>query len=708
MTVGEGQAAPPAGPPSPGGGEDGTLNRAEKPAIAARLRYLPGLDGLRALAVMAVLIYHADAAWLPGGFLGVDVFFVISGYLITSLLLAERSATGRIKLRRFWARRARRLLPALFALLAVVAVVVLVWVPDQEARLGGDVGAAFTYSTNWYLIFQQESYFAALGRPSLLRHLWSLAVEEQFYLAWPLAFAAGLAMYGKRWFPKVILVGALVSAVLMALLFMPGTDPSRVYFGTDTRAAGLLVGSLLAFAWVPGRLSTRPRLAGRALLVLGAVVSLTALVLCTMFASEYGTFLYQGGFLLVALLSALLVASVSHPGGAPGKVLGWAPLVWLGVRSYAIYLWHWPVFMLTRPHIDVPIDGPWLFAGRLAITLLLADISYRLIEQPFRRGVLRLPRPRPALRLAGAGSVLSVAVLAGAVVVGSWPGGFGPGALPTVSAAEPVAAAVTESVAPASTDPAVIVAADDPSGRPIVEQGSGFADEDTRAATDRGPATRAARGATVSATAVPEGGSAVLAVNRSTVAIGRVDVGAWNGSADGRPRRPPVAAASSRATTTTAPPIPRVVAIGDSVMLGAKAALESRFGPDTLVDAKVSRQLTAAIDIARALAEDDRLGDVLVIHMGTNGPFTAAQLDELLSVAAEAPRVVVVNSHVPRGWEASVNQMIAEAVPRWPNAVLADWHTLGNEHPEWFWDGIHVGAEGAAAYAGLIAEAMNR
>ncbi len=270
VTDGEGQAAPPAGPPSRGGGENGTHDRAETPAAAARLRYLPGLDGLRALAVLAVLVYHADVAWLPGGFLGVDVFFVISGYLITSLLLAERSATGRIKLRRFWARRARRLLPALFALLAVVAVVVLAWVPDQQARLGGDVGAAFTYSTNWYLIFHQESYFVALGRPSLLRHLWSLAVEEQFYLAWPLIFAAGLALYGKRWFPKVILVGALVSAVLMALLFIPGTDPSRVYFGTDTRAAGLLVGSLLAFAWVPGRLSTRPRLAGRALLTLGA------------------------------------------------------------------------------------------------------------------------------------------------------------------------------------------------------------------------------------------------------------------------------------------------------------------------------------------------------------------------------------------------------------------------------------------------------
>ena len=208
-------------------------------------------------------------------------------------------------------------------------------------------------------------------------------------------FAAGLALYGKRWFPKVVLVGALVSARLMALLFPSRYRPIAGLF-RDRHPRRRFVGWIAARLRLDSRPSLHPPSARRkGLLTIGAFVSLAALVLCTMFASEYGTFLYQGGFLLVALLSALLVATASHPGGAPGKVLGWAPLVWLGVRSYAIYLWHWPVFMLTRPHIDVPFDGPGLFAGRLAITLLLADISYRLIEQPFRPGLGAAAPPPP-------------------------------------------------------------------------------------------------------------------------------------------------------------------------------------------------------------------------------------------------------------------------------------------------------------------------
>jgi peptidoglycan/LPS O-acetylase OafA/YrhL len=231
-----------------------------------RLPYLPGLDGLRALAVIAVLLYHAELPWIPGGFLGVEVFFVISGYLITTLLLAEWRQRGRIDLKAFWLRRARRLLPALYLLLVVTLAYAVVFLPGEVAGLRGDAVAALGYVTNWYLVLGHESYFEAIGRPSLLKHLWSLAVEEQFYLLWPPVLALGLGVGATRWRERRVLLGALAlaaaSALLMALLYRPEVDLSRVYFGSDTRAAGLLIGAALAFAWTPWH-SRAPRVKSR-------------------------------------------------------------------------------------------------------------------------------------------------------------------------------------------------------------------------------------------------------------------------------------------------------------------------------------------------------------------------------------------------------------------------------------------------------------
>src|ERR671920_1663400 len=224
-----------------------------------RLPYLPGLDGMRALAVIAVLLYHAGGggAFVPGGFLGVEVFFVISGYLITSLILAQWRSTGRVELKAFWVGRARRLLPALYVVLVVTLTYAVVFLPGEVAGLRADVLAAMGYVTNWYLVWGHESYFEAVGRPSLLKHLWSLAVEEQFYLVWPLVLAFGLSLGAVRWRRRRILVVALMgaagSAVLMALFYRPEGDPSRIYYGTDTRATGLLVGAALAFVWAPWR-----------------------------------------------------------------------------------------------------------------------------------------------------------------------------------------------------------------------------------------------------------------------------------------------------------------------------------------------------------------------------------------------------------------------------------------------------------------------
>ena len=358
-----------------------------QPTDAPRLGYQPGLDGLRALAVTAVLLYHAGYTWIPGGFLGVEVFFVISGYLITALLVEEYRKDGAIRLRQFWMRRARRLLPALFLLLAVVCTYTALFLPGEAAKVRGDAVAAFFYATNWYSIFSKQSYFAALGRPSLFRHLWSLAVEEQWYLAWPVVFFAGMRTVRGRATRLVgpILLLALGSTLLMRVLFVPDVDPSRVYYGTDTRASGLLIGAALACFWAPWRRHSSSASIVPDLLGVGALVAVVAFAINS---DEYAPFLYRGGFTLLSLATAVLIAAVVHPQAKLLRaVLGCAPLRWIGLRSYGIYLWHWPVYLVMRAQ-DVGFDGWRLMAARLAVIVVLVEVSYRFIEMPVRSGLL--------------------------------------------------------------------------------------------------------------------------------------------------------------------------------------------------------------------------------------------------------------------------------------------------------------------------------
>jgi peptidoglycan/LPS O-acetylase OafA/YrhL len=366
-------------------------------------RYLPGLDGLRALAVLAVVAYHVGLGWTPGGLLGVGVFFTLSGYLITDLLVGQYAQTGSLRLVDFWFRRARRLLPALFVMLAVVIVWVALLDRAQLAGLRGAAAAAVAYVSNWYLIGQHTSYFARFGPPSPLGHLWSLAVEEQFYLVWPFAVLAGLALVrprrgtGSRAVPgtgaagryglaAVTLVLAAASAVLMAVLYHPGYDPTRVYDGTDTRAFALLIGAALAFAW-PTRQSRRGVSAAArwsldgvgmvGLLVIGALIWRTG---------QYSPFMYRGGLAVLSLATALVLAAVAAPAGRLGALLGAAPLRWIGVRSYGIYLWHFPIIALTTPADGR--DPASRAVLQVAATIAVAALSWHFIEEPIRHGAL--------------------------------------------------------------------------------------------------------------------------------------------------------------------------------------------------------------------------------------------------------------------------------------------------------------------------------
>jgi peptidoglycan/LPS O-acetylase OafA/YrhL len=367
------------------------------------LGYLPGIDGLRALSVLAVLVYHhyfiggREPGWAPGGYLGVEVFFVVSGYLITSLLLTERRDRGAISLRHFWLRRARRLLPALFVLLAVVTAYALLFAPDAVSKLRGDVLAALTYTSNWWQIVADRSYFQDVGRPDLLKHLWSLAIEEQFYLLWPPLLMLGLRKLGRRRLVLVLFAVIAASTVWMGVL--GSIDADRAYYGTDTRLSGLLLGCVMAFGFAPYRMRGVPARTARYALdavgALGLALLLWSFRNLTITMGSGDTAVFRGGFLFIVIATLLVIAAVVHPSSDLGRALGCRPLRWIGLRSYGLYLWHYPIFAVTRPG-DAGAGGDFenffgltgwpVFAIRFALAFAAAELSYRFIETPVRNG----------------------------------------------------------------------------------------------------------------------------------------------------------------------------------------------------------------------------------------------------------------------------------------------------------------------------------
>lgn len=398
-----------------------TLDAAPEPQAPVRLGYVASLDGLRALAALAVVAYHVEAGPLRGGFLGVDVFFVLSGFLITRLLLEERAGHGRVSLRRFWARRARRLLPAI----AVVVAAVCTWSWFTQGAVArrqtaGDAVASLLYVANWRFIRESSSYFAPLLEASPLRHLWSLSVEEQWYLVWPVVVAVVARVAGPRLLAAVCALGALASAAWMVHL-VTVADLDRAYYGTDSRAHSLLVGSLLATATVAW-----PRLEDRFAGCTGNRVGLVGLGILAVTVASAGAsdaWLYRGGFLAVALAAAGVVGWLAL--GLPSPVhraLGSGPMVWLGKRSYALYLWHWPVVVALTPDV-VGITGAPLGLLQAALSVGLAALSFRLVEEPVRAGMGgRAGLVATGALMGGAGVVAVGLLLSGVALPSQRPG----------------------------------------------------------------------------------------------------------------------------------------------------------------------------------------------------------------------------------------------------------------------------------------------
>jgi peptidoglycan/LPS O-acetylase OafA/YrhL len=595
---------------------------------------MPGIDGLRAVAVAAVFLYHANVSWMPGGFLGVDVFFVISGYLITSLLIAELDSGGTIALARFWAGRARRLLPALFLLLAVCLAIGATVERGKLVGLHGDALSSIFYVANWHFIFEHESYFAQFGRPPLLRHLWSLAVEEQFYLIWPPLFLLGARLLSRRILGGLVALAAIGSTALMWALYTPASDSSRVFLGTDTRAAPLLIGVLLAFVWKP---SSMPALTGaraRRTLDTVAILALAGVVYAFVAVHVNDTGFYRGGLLALALCAAVLLATIVHPASTLGRELAHPLPRWLGERSYGIYLWHWPVLVFTRPGVDVHLARGILIPLQAAATVLLAAISYRYVERPIRTGALRrlrlatprlLAQPRTPFAFAGAGAALLLGLVALTPQgLAALPPGFSPEALAASQRAS------THLVLPPA--------------------------HHRHASHHRHGARHAPHKHRHHLAAVPHSGP--------------------------------------------------ILAVGDSVMLGASTELLATIGPDLHIDAVVSRQPEETIARLFAYRAAGSLPRRVIVHIGDNGPVYYADVQRLKQALAGVPLVVILNVRVATSWQGEVNGELSQAVQGWHQATIADWYDASSGSGV-VADGTHTTPAGAQILASLLARALH-
>ncbi len=358
------------------------------------IQYIPAIDGLRALAVIAVMFYHLGFSWIPGGFLGVDLFFVISGYVITRMLLDSIAQSGGLDLRGFYLARLRRLLPALLFMLTTTIIAVGIWAPDTIKRLLVDTPFALTGTINWWLVANEQDYFESIGRPPLLQHTWSLAVEAQFYLVWPLILYFILKKFGKKHIPVAALFIAAASGIALLLVSFSidaanASKVSHVYFGTDTHSIGLFLGAALAVSWIPQNFRVELSRKGQNFIDGIGVFGFIGILATFLLIDASNPAMYKIAFPLAGIFGAAIIASIVHPASRFAPVLQNQVLLWIGERSYAIYLWHWVIFQVTRPTVDLAGQAWALYSLRILIVFALADISLRYVELPIRRGVIQ-------------------------------------------------------------------------------------------------------------------------------------------------------------------------------------------------------------------------------------------------------------------------------------------------------------------------------
>lgn len=571
------------------------------------IRYIPAIDGLRAVAVIAVMLYHLGFSWIPGGFLGVDLFFVISGYVITRLLLDSIQRSGGLDLRAFYKARIRRLFPPLVFMIFVTILYIGIWAPETMRRFVSDSPFALFGGMNWWLVFRHTDYFDTITRPPLLQHTWSLGVEAQFYLVWPLILLLVLRQFGKAKIPGAALLIAAISGIALLLVSFEvdaanASQVSHVYFGTDTHSIGLFLGAALAVSWVPQNLQEQVNRRAQDFIDGIGVIGFVGLLGVFLLVNESDPTLYKLAFPLAGVFGCAILTSIVHPASRFAPILSSRVAVWIGERSYAIYLWHWVVFQVTRPAVDLEGSTWALYALRILVVFALADISLRLVELPVRSGLVEYwfkgmkYRTKSVQRRQKSTVVASVLLL----VVGT---------------------------------------------------------------------------SYISANAISQSDKEMAVVKQQLE----------------QPVQP--------SQTSSAQPGGLWVT-GDSVILGIHYELDAR-SHIAIINARVGRQASELIEVMRA-DKANAPDSPVIFNLGNNNKLTSEQVFSVFEEVKNQPRIIVVNTAVPRGWRDENNALIAQYAALY-GATVIDWASISMGHPEYFApDGVHLVPAGVRAYVDAI------
>ncbi|MGI9132128.1 MAG: acyltransferase family protein [Candidatus Nanopelagicaceae bacterium] len=572
--------------------------------------HIPAIDGLRALAVVAVVLYHLGIDWIPGGFLGVDLFFVISGYVITRLILDSIESANGLDIREFYAARVRRLLPGLLVLLIVTCVLMALFAPDSIRRFLSDIPFVLSGTNNWHLVALHQDYFQAIGRPPLLQHTWSLAVEFQFYLIWPIILLFIWRRFGKRVVRRAALLIATFSGTALFLFSLQADNAtagriSHIYFGTDTHSLGLFLGSALAVSWIPRNLSKDISQRAQDFIDGIGVIGFIGLLCIFLFIDETNATLYQIAFPLAGIFGCATIVSLVHPASRFSPILSNRVFIWVGQRSYGIYLWHWVIFQITRPGADLTGSLFALNVARVLVVLILADISLRAIEIPIRRGVVqnwfrgmkyRTKIMQKRQRIFVAGVCVFTTLITGSSIAVAWQRDQ----------------SIVEEIRPELELPQVVNSPDKP--------------------------------------------------------------GLW--------------------------------VTGDSVILGIRNKLAAN-EDIALINARVGRQIQELIKAVEA-DKPKVSNSTVVLNVGNNNSVSREDMTALMELLKNQPKIIVINTSVPRTWRDGNNKVISEVVSNYPNATLIRWDQIAENHPEFFApDGVHLVEAGSDVYVAAILDALN-